>query len=149
MIIREYEKRDWLRLIEIHDSARKIELELAGHPDAFIPLVQAAEKEGLFDYTICVAELDGVVQGFAAYSDDELAWLYVDPAYMGQGIGKKLIKHVMDNIKTRPLYVEVLAGNKPAIGLYESMGFHTEEMLTGAMPGNESFQVTVHSMLLK
>jgi hypothetical protein len=40
---------------------------------------QTAENEGLSDYVILVAEVDGIVRGFAAFSDVELSWLYIDP----------------------------------------------------------------------
>ena len=39
-----------------------------------------AETEGLFEYKhLDVALLDNKVVGFCAYSEDELAWLYVLP----------------------------------------------------------------------
>ncbi|GAA4654723.1 hypothetical protein GCM10023142_18610 [Anaerocolumna aminovalerica] len=148
IIIRDYKQQDWARIEEIHDSARKIELHLAGLDDAFVPLAQAAVNEGLFDYTICVALINDNVVGFVAYSDDEIAWLYVDPDSMRQGVGKSLIMHVIENT-TRPLELEVLVGNNPALHLYEAMGFETTEICSGVMPGNESFEVTVHSMQQK
>lgn len=148
IIIRDYKQQDWARIEEIHDSARKIELHLAGLDDAFVPLAQAAVNEGLFDYTICVALINDNVVGFVAYSDDEIAWLYVDPDSMRQGVGKSLIMHVIENT-TRPLELEVLVGNNPALHLYEAMGFETTEICSDVMPGNESFEVTVHSMQQK
>lgn len=149
IVIREYQQQDWSRLMEIHDSASLRELQLADLSDAFIPLAEAAISEGLFDYTVCVALLNGKVSGFVAYSEDELAWLYVAPEYSRQGIGKSLINFVTQNIVKRPIHVEVLVGNDPAINLYKSMGFETIELCQGAMPGNESFQVTVNCMQKK
>ncbi|MBU3812866.1 MAG: GNAT family N-acetyltransferase [Candidatus Niameybacter stercoravium] len=146
VFIREYQSQDWLRLVEIHDTARMIELDLAGLSDAFVPLIEAASNEGLFDYSIQVALINDKVVGFVAYSDDELAWLYVDPVYMGQGIGKYLVKHVIENTRKRPLGAEVLVGNEPAIHLYQSMGFEIVDTCSGVMPGNEAFQVTVCCM---
>ncbi len=67
---------------------------------------------------------------------------------MRQGVGKSLIMHVIENT-TRPLELEVLVGNNPALHLYEAMGFETTEICSGVMPGNESFEVTVHSMQQK
>lgn len=145
-IIRPYEPADWSRLVDIHDSARKMELHSAGLDDAFLSLTAAAESEGLFDYTVVVAEKEGEVLGFAAYTDEELAWLYVDPAHMRRGIGRTLVRYVTEHTETRPLCIEVLKGNTPAISLYEAMGFRTVELCSGKMPGNESFHVTVHCM---
>lgn len=149
IIIRDYKQQDWSRIEEIHDSARKIELHLTGLGDAFVPLAQAAVNEGLFDYTVCVALINDKVVGFVAYSDDELAWLYVAPDSMRQGVGKSLIMHAIENTIHRPLGLEVLVGNTPAIHLYEEMGFETTEICSGVMPGNESFEVTVHCMQQK
>ncbi|WP_066720634.1 GNAT family N-acetyltransferase [Clostridium sp. Marseille-P299] len=146
IVIREYQAKDWKRLREIHDKARAIELHLAELNDAFIPLAEAAFREGLFEYTICVATINDKIYGFAAYSEDELAWLYVDPAHSRRGIGKSLIEYVITQITRRPINVEVLAGNEPALNLYKSMGFETVEVCSGVMPGNESFHVTVHCM---
>ena len=49
IIIRDYKQEDWSPIEEIHDSARKIELHLAGLDHAFVPLEQAAVNEGLFE----------------------------------------------------------------------------------------------------
>ena len=149
MVIRDYNENDWPRLMEIHDSARKIELELANLTAAFVPLAEAAEREGLFDYTVPVAEQQGRVVGFAAYSDEELAWLYVDPACMRRGIGRELASYVLSHTAARPLWVEVLKGNEPARKLYESLGFRLVETVSGVMPGNEDFPVTVYRMELE
>ena len=74
--IRPYKESDWAELARIHDSARLVELEWAGLSNAFLPFSEAAVREHLFDYSVCVALLKGLVCGFAAYSHEELAWLY-------------------------------------------------------------------------
>ncbi|WP_061320042.1 GNAT family N-acetyltransferase [Clostridium botulinum] len=146
IVVREYQQQDWPRLMEVHDNARVVELRLAGLSDAFIPLAEAAFNEGLFDYTVCVALVNDKVLGFVAYSDDELAWLYVDPVYKRQGIGKCLINYVVESTAKRPLCVEVLARNEPAMHLYKSMGFEIIDICSGVMPGNELFHITVCCM---
>ena len=88
-----------------------------------MPLEDVAEEEGLFEYKhIDVALLDNQVVGFCAYSEDELAWLYVLPEKMRIGIGKQLVAHALD-IEKSLYYVETLLGNEPAKRLYESFGF--------------------------
>ncbi|MEO0804423.1 MAG: GNAT family N-acetyltransferase, partial [Cyanobacteria bacterium J06642_2] len=74
--IRPYESTDWSRLCEIHDKSRLDELSLTVGADAFLTLEQTAENEGLFDDKLFVETIYNVVQGFVAYSDKELAWLY-------------------------------------------------------------------------
>lgn len=149
MTIREYKESDWESLVKIHDSARMTELENANLEEAFVPLEVAAENEGLFEYRLYVAEEKGEVVGFTAFTEDELAWLYVEPSKTRQGIGKALVQFVIDSTKKRPLNIEVLCKNEPALKLYEKMGFKTIEAQTGKMPGNESFTVSVHCMELR
>lgn len=140
ILIRPYEARDWPAIEAIHDAARMQELTLAHLAEAFIPLKQAAVSEGLFDYTVAVAERDGKVVGFVAYTPEELAWLYVAPGCMRQGIGTALER------RDGPMTLEVLVGNEPARRLYERCGFRLTDTVTGRMPGNEQFRVTVWCM---
>lgn len=145
LVIRPYEERDWPAIEAIHDAARMQELTLAGLAEAFIPLKQAAVSEGLFDYTVAVAERDGRVAGFVAYTPDELAWLYVSPGCMRRGIGTALVRHALDR-REGPMTLEVLVGNEPARRLYERCGFRLTDTVSGRMPGNEQFRVTVWCM---
>lgn len=140
-----YENSHFDAIAAIHDAARMNELKYAGLEDAFLPLAIAAEREGLFDYTVDVALLGGEVAGFCAYTDEELAWLYVSPEHSRKGIGSSLIAHAL---KTEPGIheLEVLCGNTPARSLYEKMGFSVRETVSGKMPGNESFAVRVWCM---
>lgn len=110
-----------------------------------MPLAQAAEREGLFEDTVIVAERAGKVVGFAAYCADELAWLYVDPACARQGVGRALGRYVLAHT-ARPVWIEVLAGNQPALALYRALGFTEVETASGRMPGNEAFAVSAHRL---
>lgn len=147
LLIRSYRESDWPRFMAIHDAARADELRLAGLEDAFLPLSVAAEREGLFEYALRVADLDGTAVGFAAFTPDELAWLYVDPAFSCQGIGRTLVEDALERME-RPVSIEVLAGNEPALRLYQRCGFQKEKIVSGKMPGNEGFAVTCHVLRL-
>lgn len=144
--IRPYLPSDHKYISEIHDASRRVELSMASLEDAFLPFSVAAERGNFFDYPhIDVAVVDGGIAAFTAYTDEELAWLYVSPQMMRKGIGKRLVENALStepNIR----YIEVLCGNEPARKLYESFGFRVKEILKGVMPGNESFQVEVYSM---
>lgn len=143
--IRNYISSDWVSIQRVHDASRRMELKLAGLEDAFLPLKIAAEREGLFDYPgIFVAEENGVVVGFAACTEDELAWLYVEPAHMRKGIGRQLMESVLQQFPEIS-YIEALVGNAPAKALYEAMGFEVIGIERGKMPGNEEFTVEVYS----
>ncbi|MCD7919716.1 MAG: GNAT family N-acetyltransferase [Clostridiales bacterium] len=143
--IRSYEQPDFERLCQIHDFARKNELALAKLTDAFVPLNIAAEREGLFEYQLFVAEYQGIVAGFVAFTEDELAWLYVDTALSRRGIGSSLMSFALNRMAS-DASIEVLSGNLPAIALYTGFGFEIYQTLTGVMPGNEAFHITVHVM---
>lgn len=144
--IRDYRDTDWEAISAIHDSARMLELGLAGLKEAFLPLAIAAEREGLLEYPgLYVAEEDGVVVGFAACTAEELAWLYVAPEKMRRGVGRRLSEHAL-KMYPEIRYIEALKGNLPALRLYESLGFRLKGIEEGQMPGNEVFSVQVYSL---
>ncbi len=136
--IRPYKSTDWSRLCEIHDASRLDELRLTVGTNAFLTLEQTAESEGLFEDKLIVAEVDGVVQGFVAYSDEELTWLYVDPQFYKKGIGRALVRHAIADSATA-IELELLEGNAPALTLYLSEGFKVIKRIAGRLEGNEGF----------
>ena len=146
LMIRNYQDTDWPFICRIHDKARMQELKLAGLEDAFLPLTIAAKRENLFDYPgLFVAQENDTVIGFAACTEDELAWLYVAPEKMRSGVGRSLSEYALKKYpKIR--YVEALKGNLPALKLYENLGFKLRGIEEGKMPGNESFTVRVYSL---
>jgi GNAT superfamily N-acetyltransferase len=145
--IRKFQETDFDDLCVIHDQARKQELKAANLEAAFKPLKIAAIEEDLFSYNIYVAAIDEKIVAFVAFSDDELAWLYVDPSFQKQGIGSKLIEFSLTKMK-RPTYLEVLTGN-PAKSLYLHKGFKFLQHESGKMPGNETFHVEVDLLIYK
>lgn len=146
-LYRRFEQRDFASVARVHDAARKLELVAAGLEQAFLPFTVAAERERLFDYDITVAEKDGVIDGFVAYQQDELAWLYVEPSKQGLGIGTRLTEHAIQQAGPK-FTVEVLVGNLRARQLYERLGFLLQGTESGRMPGNEDFQVTAWILVL-
>ena len=145
--IRKFQETDFDDLCVIHDQARKQELKAANLEAAFKPLKIAAIEEDLFLYNIYVAAIDEKIVAFVAFSDDELAWLYVDPSFQKQGIGSKLIEFSLTKMK-RPAYLEVLTGN-PAKSLYLHKGFKFLQHESEKMPGNETFHVEVDLLIYK
>jgi GNAT superfamily N-acetyltransferase len=141
MNIRPYASGDWSRVCEIHDAARRHELAAAELDAAYLTLEQTAENEGFHDYEIRIAELDGRVMGFVAFTQEELAWLYVDPAAYRQGIGTALIAAALEETRAS-LTVQVLHGNQAALSLYLKNGFVVIGNDHGRMPGNETFHVS-------
>ena len=143
---RPYRPEDFPGIERVHDRARRVELRYAGLEDAFLPLRIAAEREDLFAYPgLFVAELGGEIAGFAACTQEELAWLYVDPAHFRKGVGRALAEHALQRFPGIR-HVEVLSGNAPAQALYARLGFVTAATERGRMPGNEAFSVQVDCM---
>lgn len=143
MQIRPYQTADWPGICRVHDAARVFELAASGLSDAFLALEDTGEEEGLFDATLLVAEVDGQVVGFAGYTDDEVTWLYVDPARFRQGIGRALVDAVL-RAAGKPLALDVLTGNSAALALYLSAGFTIVETISGKLAGNEQFAASAH-----
>ena len=142
MHIRPYASDDWERVCQIHDAARRDELAAAGLEAAFLTLDQTAENEGFHEYRILVAETDGQVMGFVAFTADELAWLYFDPVSYGRGVVTSLIRAALAETKV-PISAELLDGNAAAIAAYRKVGFEVVGHEQGVMPGNEGFRVSV------
>ena len=137
MNIRPYSPADWARLCVIHDAARLHELAAAGLVDAFLSLEQTADNEGLFAGQVLVAESQGQVHGFVAFTQHELTWLYVDPGMARQGIGRQLLRRAIESCAGN-LSTEVLVGNEPALALYRSEGFAVLRRSDGRLAGNEA-----------
>ena len=144
-----YSPEYWEGIQAVHDPARMQELTLAGLEAAFLPLSVAAEREDLFAYHLYVALEETTVLGFVAYTDEELAWLYVRPDWQRRGVGRALARFALERMTAETKDVEVLFGNEPARNLYRSLGFTKETLVHGRMPGNEDFRVTVWQMVME
>lgn len=144
-----YSPEYWEGIQAVHDPARKQELARAGLDAAFLPLTIAAEREDLFDYRLYIALEQETVLGFVAFTEDELAWLYVRPDFQRQGVGRMLAEFALERMEEAEKSVEVLFGNEPARHLYRSLGFTKETIVHGKMPGNEAFAVTVWQLTME
>ena len=85
-------------------------------------------------HVFLLAESNGFLLGRAVAGEAELLTLAVLPMARGQGIGTGLVQGFLSEAKTRAattVFLEVAAGNDPAIRLYERAGF----ALTGRRKG--------------
>ncbi|MBM9475908.1 ribosomal protein S18-alanine N-acetyltransferase [Nakamurella flavida] len=71
----------------------------------------------------------GRVDGYAglAVHDDEaeVQTIGVHPAAQGAGIGRALLRDLLDHADGRRVLLDVRTDNVPALGLYAAEGFHT------------------------
>lgn len=137
VVIRAYCDADWPAVCVVHDRARPDELRGSCDPRAFVPLAEEQEDAESFQrsrkFVACRGEQ---VVGFVGIDGTYLSWLYVDPAYYGQGIGRQLLRLGLQLIGPQAWTV-VLVGNLRARRLYESEGFqvvHTSEGTNAGYP---------------
>ena len=135
---RNYDDNAWQAICQIHDRARPDELKGSCDPRGFIPIEQDKEVEDLKRSKKFVACEGETVVGFVGVDEDYLAWLYVDPAHYGKGIGRELLRIGIREIG-EGAWTIVLDGNKSAIKLYESEGFQETSRFNGE---NNGYPVT-------
>lgn len=111
--LEELQRRAALELPEYRDQ-------LIANPDAiYLPEGQIANGQ------VIVAEIDGMIAGFAAVVGGELDGLFVEPDLWGHGIGRALADAATNEARRRGLALKVIA-NPRARRFYESCGFSVE-----------------------
>lgn len=123
------------RAVEIRPLRHEdIEAVVAIEREAFTTPWQADTFAGLLDrdgveLLVLVDGREGVV-GYAVLwcilDQGELANIAVTPGRRGQGLGARLLRHVMDVARRRgveKLFLEVRASNAPALAMYANFGF--------------------------
>ncbi|GAB3827893.1 GNAT family N-acetyltransferase [Pontibacter rugosus] len=73
----------------------------------------------------CIRHNDGRIAGFMGTAKKNLEMLFIHPQSRGQGIGKKLLLHAINQLQVEK--VDVNEQNEQAIGFYERFGFRTVE----------------------
>jgi ribosomal protein S18 acetylase RimI-like enzyme len=133
--IRVYGDADWPAVCAVHDRARPDELRGSCDPRAFVPLTDEQDDTESFrrsrKFVACRGDQ---VIGFVGIDGTYLSWLYVDPAYYRQGIGRRLLRLGLRCIGPQAWTV-VLAGNTQARRLYESEGFQVIRTYESANAG--------------
>lgn len=135
LTIRAYQDDDWLAVCAVHDRARPDELGGSCDPRAFVPLAEEPDDTASFQrslkFVACVGEQ---VVGFVGVDATYVSWLYVDPVFYRQGIGRRLLRLAMERIGPQAWTV-ALAGNLAARRLYESEGFQAIRTYEGTNAG--------------
>ena len=74
-----------------------------------------------------VADVDGVIVGFAVTIDADGVWdlddLFVDPEWMRRGIGSRLVDDAIDDARRRSIPAIEVTANEHALDFYERAGF--------------------------
>ena len=120
--IRPYTLNDWDGICNVHDRSRPLELDDSAQDRNYTPLKDDPENAALQQCRLLVACEGDKIIGFSGSHESYLGWLYLDPDYTGQGIGRQLLKESLKY--TGPhTWTVTLAENKRAQKLYESEGF--------------------------
>ncbi|MES9811543.1 MAG: GNAT family N-acetyltransferase [Candidatus Thiodiazotropha sp.] len=97
------------------------------------------------DFTVVLE--NGQVIGFAnlytSIAGDRyfIGNVVISDAYRGQGIGRRLVRHMCDRIFDRyasTVYISVFPDNTPALLLYASLGFMPYDIERRTMPNGDS-----------
>ena len=92
----------------------------------------------------CFVAVDGdLILGYYSLEDQtqgvyELDALFVDPPYIGAGVGRSLIQHALQNLAERGAMRLIIQGDPHAVSFYEAAG--AEQIGTrpsGSMPGRD------------
>ena len=112
---------------ELEELQRRASLELPEYRDQLIVNPEAIYlPEGqIANGQVIVAEIDGLIAGFAAVVGGELDGLFVEPDLWGHGIGRALADAATNEARRRGLALKVIA-NPRARRFYESCGFSVE-----------------------
>ena len=69
----------------------------------------------------CVRDVNNTIIGFIGVAGDTIEMLFIDPRYMQQGVGKKLLLHAINHLQARK--VDVNEQNEQAVQFYKHFGF--------------------------
>lgn len=96
---------------------------------------ESTDAYGSVPHRLVVAELDGRIVGWASFGggrdagaerDGEIAGLYAHPDAWSQGVGRALLRHAEEALRSAGwsrAYLWVLDGNERAIGFYRAQGW--------------------------
>ena len=122
-MIRKIEVTDYLRLVEIWESAVSATHDFLKEEDF---RYYKQQLPTYFQYVNLYGwEKNGRLVGFMGIAEGNLEMLFVDNDYRGIGVGKELITYAIDNLEVTK--VDVNEQNVQALGFYKHIGFQVYE----------------------
>ncbi|WP_225409957.1 GNAT family N-acetyltransferase [Stigmatella hybrida] len=115
---------DRSRLVEVWEAAVRATHHFLGEEDIqfFKPLVRDVYLDAV--RLVCLRGAGGSIVGFIGTAEGKVEMLFVDPAHHGQGFGRALLRHVLDEGGITA--VDVNEQNPQAVGFYQHLGFAVE-----------------------
>jgi len=111
---------DFERVVEVWEASVRATHHFVSEADInlFRPLVR--EEVGRVPVD-CVRDDQGLVVGFMIVAEGKVEALFIHPDWRGQGIGRRLFQHAVDDLGATE--VDVNEQNEQALGFYLRMGF--------------------------
>jgi GNAT superfamily N-acetyltransferase len=127
---------DWSAVGLIHERSAVHEIHFAD--EAHRPRMAVLGRA--FGGELWVAASGAQILGFAACVGADISWLYVDPPFFRQGVGRALLRHAIDNCGAIAS-ATVLSDNVACLSLMASEDFviSAREMVT--IPGHGETRV--------
>jgi putative acetyltransferase len=113
---------EYARLLEIWEaSVKATHLFLKQEDIAFYK--KMIQEHNIFGKVPITTARDGDnrILGFSGVTGDTMEMLFIDPAYIGKGVGKRLLLHAINHLKIAK--VEVNEQNENALNFYQHFGF--------------------------
>lgn len=115
---------DHPRMLEVWEASVRATHHFLSEADVafFKPLVPEAFLQ--VSELVCVRDGEGSVVGFLGTAEGKIEMLFLDPAWRGKGIGRRLLTHAVEGLGATT--VDVNEQNEQAVGFYLRMGFEVE-----------------------
>ena len=112
---------DFSRVVDVWEASVRATHDFLTEADIqfFKPLVQLGLPH--VEHLLAMRDRDGLVVGFIGVVGHKIEMLFIDPAWRGQGIGRRLLTHAVEVLGATLL--DVNEQNPQALGFYERMGF--------------------------
>ena len=121
MNIENVNQSDYTKLIEIWEASVRATHDFLREED--ILLLKPLILENYFNVVKlkCVRNDSKQILGFIGVANRKIEMLFIHPQYFGQGLGTKLVKFAIEELKVNT--VDVNEQNPNARGFYEHIGF--------------------------
>lgn len=112
---------DYARVIEVWEASVRATHTFVTEADIEVIRPLVWESLPSVPHLLCVRDRASQVAGFIGVQDKMVEMLFVDPAWRGQGIGRRLLSYAVTTLGAEKL--DVNEQNPQALGFYLRMGF--------------------------
>ena len=130
-------------VLKIYACSKLDELAREPHVPALIPLELDEQRYATFKRSTVHVYGGTELLGYSARCGNEITGLFVHPSGRGQGIGRRLLEHLLADF-SGPSHLHVAASNKVAISLYRQYGFEVFETYMASYNGQPVLAATMH-----